>query len=340
MEANNNSLFTPCGPPAVQHEADAAEEILVPPIEELAGLDMGFSIVEGFSRPDWKAIRQFVSNHVAKDDLSAVWKYIATLWLNTLAADLGGDSRVYQSYRFSCLSDLGPDITKTLLDYAETAAQVIRDGLKDVAWSGFFGKHVLLFFSDPDDYYAYVPYFGHDGTDILSSGVFLRGGYAHIALPYVDTLSAQRALAHELCHNLLCHLRIPVWLNEGIAVDVQHQMSGSPLVVDYEMADRHRNHWDETNIQSFWSGKSFHVPGDASQLSYQLGRILVRLLSEGNRDFLDFVKNADWRDAGQDACLRILDQDLGAVLGGFLGPGTWRPQRKAIAEQRKAKPSA
>jgi|GEM_PF-1421499 hypothetical protein len=237
-----------CKPPDAQPEADTVEEILVPPVGVLAGLDMGFSIVEGFSRPDWKAIHQFVSG-----------------------------------------------------------------------------------------YYAYISYFHSEGTHILSSGVFLRGGYAHIALPYIETGDAQRTLVHELCHNLLCHLRMPLWLNEGIAVAVQNQISGRALVVDREIADRQRNHWNETNIQSFWSGKSYRVPGDDSELSCRLGHILVHLLSEGNRDFISFVKNADWRDAGQDAAQSILDKDLGEVLGGFLGPGNWRPQRKAIAEQQNTK---
>ncbi len=320
-----------------QLEASDFEKILVPPTEELAGLDMGFSMVEGFSRPDWKAVRQFVSAHIAKDDLSAAWKYIATLWLKTLAEDLGGDSQVYQSHQFSCLSDLEPDATKTLLDYAESVVHLIRNGLNGAAWSGFYGKHVLLLFCDLDDYYAYISYYYPDGLIQRSGGVFLRGGYAHIALPYVDIGSAERVLVHELCHNLLCHLRIPLWLNEGIAVAVQHQMSGHKLIVDYEMADRQRNHWNEANIQTFWSGKSFNGPGDNSDLSYQLGHILVQLLSGKGSDFIQFVKNADRRDAGQDAALSILNQDLGEVAGGFLGPGNWRPQRKAIAERWKAR---
>ncbi len=331
------------GSPETQPEAPEApdpEEIVVPPIEGLAGLDMGFSIVEGFSRPDWKAVRQYLKVHVAKEDLRAAWNYIPTIWLKTLAEDLGGGSRVYQSPSFSCLSDLDPETTKTLLDYAETVVRVIRNSLKDAAWSGFFGKHVLLFFSDPDDYYAYISYFYPEGTHILSYGIFLRKGYAHIVLPYVTTGSAESLLVHELCHNLLCHLQIPLWLNEGIAVTIQFQMALRPLIVDHELADRHRAHWNETNIQTFWSGKSYNLPGDNSDLSYSLGQILVNVLSEENPAFIDFVKNADWRDAGQDAAMRTLDRDLGEVLGGFLGPGNWRPQRKAISEQQKKNPPA
>jgi len=44
------------------------------------------------------------------------------------------------------------------------------------------------------------------------------------------------------------------------------------------------------------------------------------------------VKNADWRDGGQDAALACLDVNLSDIAGGFLGPGNWRPQRKTITD--------
>jgi hypothetical protein len=198
---------------------------------------------------------------------------------------------------------------------------------------------VLLFFSDPDDYYTCISFFHKEGSHIQSSGIFIRGGYAHIAVPFIAIQNASRTLVHELAHNLLCHLPIPRWLNEGIACVIQTQMSGRQFILSREMASRHAGHWNETNIQTFWSGKSYHVPGDDSELSYSLGEILVRLVSDNGANFTDFIVHADWRDAGQDAALNVLSKDLGEVLGGFLGPGNWRPQRKAIAEQLR-KPSA
>ena len=36
-----------------------------PPVAALADLDLGFEVVEGFSRPDWQAVREFVQNLVA-----------------------------------------------------------------------------------------------------------------------------------------------------------------------------------------------------------------------------------------------------------------------------------
>ena len=319
---------------SAHNETGGAE---VASVSDLSELDMGFEESEGFSRPDWKAINEFVKNRVSKDELSAAWDYIVAQWLKQLAMDLGGESRVRRFHDFYCLSDLEAKTTKTLLAYAEFVEGTIRTILGKAAWSGYQGKHVLLLFSDPDDYFAYISYYYGVGNHMLSAGIFIRKGYAHVALPYTDTLSAQHVLVHELAHNLLCHLPIPLWLNEGLAVVIERHVARRTFLVDRELADRHRSHWNEVNIQAFWAGKSYDVPGDESELSYSLGEILVTLLSEKGPDFADFVNAADWRDAGQDAAINFMNQDLGEVLGGFLGAGNWRPQRKAIADCLKRK---
>jgi hypothetical protein len=316
--------------PAIIDASPNVNEPAVAPLTDLHGLDMGFEEVEGFSRPNWKLVYEFVKTHVPRDDLSAAWDYIVAQWLEQLAADLGGGCHVRRSHSFYCLSDLEPETTNTLLAYAERVVDTIRSSLDGAAWTGYQGKHVLLLFSDADDYFAYISYYHKEGSHILSSGIFIRKGYAHIALPYVTTYAAQHVLVHELTHNLLCHLPIPLWLNEGLAVLIEQTVTQKPFVLNRELADRHHAFWNEANIQKFWAGKSYNVPGDESQLSYSLGNILVVLLAD-KPGFVEFVKAADWKDAGQDAAVSYLEQDLGEVLGGFLGPGNWRPQRKAIA---------
>ena len=304
----------------------------MPMLRELSELDMAYEEAAGFSRPNWKQISEFVKNNVAKDDLSAAWDCIVAKWMRQLVVDLGGDAQVRRSPSFYCLSDLDLETTGKLLAYAETVESSIRAGLGQAAWSGYHGKHVLLLFSDQDDYFACISFYHSAGNHVLSAGMFIRKGYAHIALPYFDALSAQRVLVHELTHNLLCHLPIPLWLNEGLAKVFDRQVARRPFLVDRELADRHRTHWTEVNIQAFWAGRSYRVPGEESALSYILGEILVNLLSSKWETIPGFIKAADWRDAGQDAAVNILNQDLGEVLGGFLGSGNWRPQRKAIAE--------
>jgi hypothetical protein len=293
---------------------------------------MRFDVIEGFSRPDWKSISASIKEKVLSLDLPAAWDYAANKWVAELASDLGGESRAYKSKNFFCLSDLDLETTTTLLTHAESAVDSIRDYLKEAAWSGYFGKQVLLLFSDAEDYFAYISYFYPEGTHLLSAGVFLRRGYAHIALPFVRTLPAQQVITHELVHNLLCHLPIPKWLNEGLAVTIQKQISFQAFTMDRELANRHLQQWDEKNIQEFWAGKTYGVPGDSAELSYSLGEILLYLIGESKGNIVDFIKHANGRDAGQDAAINWMNLDLGEVAGRFLGPGNWRPSRKAISD--------
>jgi hypothetical protein len=330
-----------CGtkfPPAATEDRSKAgpEFVASSPPDGLTELDVEFEVVEGFSRPNWASICHFVNEYVAKDDLLPAWQFIAETWLQQLSRDLGGGCRVSRSANFLCLCDLNPEATRSMLAYAESVIGIIRDSLRGAAWTGYHGPHVLLVFSDPEDYYAYVSYYFSEGSHILSGGVFIRDGYSHIALPYCDARSAEHVLIHELVHNLLCHLHVPLWLNEGLAMVIERRVQRQPFPVDHDLVERHAAHWNEQNIQAFWAGTSFDEPGENSELSYSLAEIFVALLSDKGPDFIDFIVNADWRDAGQDAALGCLGTGLGELAAGFLGPGNWRPQRKAISDSLQA----
>jgi hypothetical protein len=321
----------------IAEAAKEQEETPEPPTAELAQLGMGFEMAEGFSRPNWKQIHDFVKKKVPKKDWEKAWEYVAEKWLHELAQDLGGAARIHRSGNFLCLSDLRSAAAQATVAYAERVVKLVRDTLKEAAWHGFSGKHVLLVFSDQDDYYSYVSYYLKEGRHPLSGGVFLTGGYAHVAFPYVNARASEHVLVHELTHNLLCHLRIPTWLNEGLAVLIERLASLRPFLLDKELVERHYAHWNEKNIQSFWAGTSYHIPGDDNELSYGLAEIFVNLLLGKGQEFVTFILKADWRDGGQDAALTIFGKGLEEVAGEFLGPGDWRPQRKAIADLWKAR---
>lgn len=60
--------------------------------------------------------------------------------------------------------------------------------------------------------------------------------------------------------------------------------------------------------------------------------MLLQLLAKEREDFLAFIQAVEYDDAGQSAALDCLGKCLGETVGTFLGPGNWRPQRKAIKE--------
>jgi hypothetical protein len=106
----------------------------------------------------------------------------------------------------------------------------------------------------------------------------------------------------------------------------------TPPAVGAELAKRHREFWNGARIQAFWAGAAFHELSEACELSYNLAEILVHLLGSEGAAFLAFLRAAHYGDAGQTAAVDCLGKCLGEVAGTFLGPGNWRPQRKAIKE--------
>jgi hypothetical protein len=137
--------------------------------------------------------------------------------------------------------------------------------------------------------------------------------------------------------NCVAYLPLPLWLNEGLAVvfDRTVAQARQPFL-DHELRDRHLAFWNAERIQKFWAGVTFGEPGDSNELSYNLAEICVNLLLSQSKGFGDFVKHADWHDAGQTAALDAMGSDLGKTAGTFLGPGNWRPNRKAMLAIREA----
>ncbi|HZV35154.1 MAG TPA: zinc ribbon domain-containing protein [Verrucomicrobiae bacterium] len=309
---------------------------------DVSKIDMGFSFEVGFSWPDWKKIRQSIQTAFPKDQWPQAWREAGILWITQLKEDLGGNYERYESWNFLLLSAEGEETSDSLLKIAEQTVEVVECGLNFSTRRELYGKRVILAFNEEDDYYSYISHFYSEGNFSRSGGMFIQtGGYAHVAFPFIGMQYVPPVLAHELTHNCLMDLHMPRWLNEGLTMRVEKQLNRSYTtrgfnapapILDRELAQAHHALWNEKNIQEFWGGSSFFTPGDINKLSYNLAEIMVELLSDNWTDFLNFVQNADPCDAGQDAALKCLDCDLGETLARFLGPGQWRPNRKAIAD--------
>lgn len=302
-----------------------------PELIDLSQVDGAFSFEEGFSRPDWRLISRAIQQQaIGPGESEVACNEAARQWVMQLQSDLGGDYRVKDSPRFILLSALDPKRSGEILAFAENTLDQICARLKDAAWNSRHGKHVILLFEEKDDYYQYVSYFHRDGTHPASGGCLIHKDYVHIAAPY-ESFGLRRMLAHELTHNCVVHLKLPLWLNEGLAMVFQRAVAPThqPLL-DYELKERHLAFWNPENIQEFWSGISFRKPGDSNELSYSLAEIVLNLLQEQPGDWGAFLKQAQWGDAGQTAAMDCLGTDLGNVMSTFLGEGDWRPRRKAM----------
>lgn len=312
----------------------------------------------GFHRVDWTIVRNWIEASLLPTDWDEAWNEAALLWVEKLRADLGGGYQALVSRQNILLCDHPFETARWLSEYAGRAASTIKDYLGQTAWSGAFGKDVMLIFTELDDYDHYVAPHLAEGENPASGGMCLASGYTHIALPWTDQTDAANTIIHELTHDCLAHLPLPHWLNEAVAVTLERAIGAPrrqadegdqsavygasigwrpPMMWD-ELAERHFAFWNEQNIQTFWAGTSFHIPGESNELSYSLAEVFMKLLSERTtlEYFRTFLETARQDDAGQTAAIDIMGVELGDIAATFLGEGNWRPQRTAMISCWKA----
>lgn len=334
---------------------EAPPELPRPELIKQEALESCFRFEAGFHRADWRAIDRWLGTNINSMDIEAAYNEAALFWVTKLRDDLGGNYFVLQSSQTILLCDRPDTQARWLLNYSGQVATTIKQVLGQIAWAGALGHDVILLFSDEDDYYQYLSHHCPDGEQASSGGVCIHSGYTHIAMPWYDQLdTAANTIVHELTHDCLAHLPLPLWLNEGIAVTVQKAiappefgttqsddsrlstaiMNWRPPIMWDELAERHFAFWTEENIQTFWAGTSFYIPGDSNELSYSLAEVFVKLISERSAagDFQALLQAAHHDDAGQTAMLDILDTNLADIAGIFLGEGNWRPVRKAMVQ--------
>ena len=298
---------------------------------DLRGIKDAFIWEEGYCRPNWNLIRETIEQKVETANRAAAWDEAVLQWADQLRGDLGGQCAVRCSRQFVLVSALEERRSIDLLRFAEGTLERIYGWLKDAAWQWQYGRHVILLFEDDEDYYQYVAYFYGEGVHPASGGCLIHKGYVHIAMPDHGGRSIHRTIAHELVHNSVVHLSLPLWLNEGLAVSFERTGAWEQNhILHDDLLERHRAFWNRETIQEFWAGVSFKEPGDSNTLSYNLAEILTHLLFSERSEMQGFLKAARREDAAQSAALDVLGADLGQIAGIFLGPGDWRPNRKAI----------
>ncbi len=324
------TVFRPVEEPAKQAKGGRILEDPILNLEELAG---AFSFEEGFSRPDWKIIGKAIEARWDKNSRRLPLEHAILQWTKKLATELGGKYDVSRMGRCLMVSDLDWETDQRLLRSAESAIIKIGEALPGIAWKNFIGLYVILVFGELDDYYQYLSWYYPEGAHPASSGVHIHKGYPHIACCDRGEVDVAHTIRHELVHHSINHLRVPRWLHEGLAVTIERSLGSRRVqMLSDDLPERHHQFWNEKMIQRFWAGTSFGEPGESVELSYSLAEVLLQLLAKEREDFLAFIEAVDCDDAGQTASMDCLGKCLGETVGTFLGPGNWRPQRKAIKE--------
>lgn len=290
-----------------------------------------FERVDGYCYPDWDGIRKAIEEGVPVDNRANAWNDAAIGWLEALRDLLRDGSRIHQGENFLLLANLTDEEAAPILSFCEAARKSALAYLGESAHEEKDSRHVVLAFAEPDRYFEYILPFHVEGDIPMSGGMFIEEtGFPHIAIPITQEDSYFRSIPHELAHALLAHRDLPPWVNEAAAQRVDQLICGAQRhLLDAELAARHREYWTTDTIQRFWSGQSWHTPGDEFSLSYSLAEVLwykmEAHLEASHEELIEFLKTAERRDAGARAFEAVFATSLGDLVADFLGEGDWVP---------------
>ncbi len=273
--------------------------------------------VDGFAMLDWRAAEAWLRTIADASARSAARVDLHRAWLAHLRDSLGGAQWLHESDAALVLSSLEPAVVGALSRYVAGARKRIAGTLGALVGFPAGLKSVVIVLDDEDAYYRYVStYHSGEGEFALSSGMFIAGGCPHFVVRRADLSSIEPIIAHELTHSALSHLRLPRWLDEGLAVDTEHRIAGAHrgLHTPRQLHAKHVEFWNDETIQQFWSGESFFRSDDGNMLSYDLARIMVAQMGRDWPSFERFAAHAARADAGASAAREHMELDLGAYV--------------------------
>ena len=281
---------------------------------------------EGLPHVDWSGVWPWVDAFGDRAVRNEAWALCERAWLAHLAQALGPAFLVRSEGDTLLLSSLDARAAHVVLEYVNRTRSRVLRVLEGIAADDEMGKDIVILFDDDEGYYRYVSHhYPEAGAFALSGGMCIHdGGCVHFVSVKHEQHALEPVIAHETTHAMLAHLPLPLWLNEGLAVNTERRLSppvAGPRHTDVGVHQMHRRHvefWGCDEIQEFWSGASFGRPDQGNELSYDLARILVEQFAADWPRFVQFVNAAQRDDGGEAAARSCLGLALGDAVAAVL----------------------
>lgn len=283
---------------------------------------------------DWAVVEPWLASIADAPARQSARLACQRAWLMHLRDGMGEYAALHETDDVLLLCTLDARAARTTTDFVARTRQRVARVLGALATPQPGTKSILVVFDGEDDYYTYTAAYEHgDGERAFSGGMFIDAGCPHFVTRRDDLSRIEPVIAHELTHAALAHLQLPLWLDEGIAVNTEHRLTGVRAEhTPQELQRMHQRFWGEAEIQQFWTGESFRRPDDGNKLSYDLARIIVEQLGKDWASFAAFAASASRDDAGARAARETWGIDLGAMVCALLereAQPSWEPRLAA-----------
>jgi hypothetical protein len=280
---------------------------------------------------DFEALDDWAGQAANEREAEAARQAGRRAWLLHFRDWLGPHAELLETDDAWVLSGYSPGLARAAGNYVAESRRRISKVLDGLAKFPERERSTLIALDHEDAYYHYVAnYYPEEGEFAFSSGMFINAGCPHFVAVLNDLAQLEPVIAHEMTHFGLAHLSLPLWLDEGLAVNTEHRVSVSYRhhQATLETLAQHREFWNANTIQEFWSGKSFQRSDEGNALSYDLARAMVDLIGRDWASFVRFARGAKREDGGAGSSREVLKLKLGELAAAAINTkpqGSWAP---------------
>jgi hypothetical protein len=240
----------------------------------------------------------------------------------SLVASLGSHYRISQDGVFHWVTPFAPDAHERFAQQARYAIARVGQTIPGLVTTPPDGGWPAVLFSSVDEQLAYEGLFGGAGAQIINGGVWRNWPIGHLAIPVNQWDALDAAFGHELVHACLSDTGVPVWLQEGLATELETGMGNRVAPLN----DLHQ--WKETLAwwrshppDPFWTGEAFSNP-ESSRHAYALAQVIALRLTH-RPDRLRLACTIGWEAwEDQDTAVRqLMGGDRATVFQAVIGEG-------------------
>lgn len=234
------------------------------------------------------------------ESLGAGWRVLGDgrfLWATSSDAEGHAAAAQHAHHALARLGEMGLDPGRQPIP-----AILLPDQEAQLAYHGLFAR--------PDD---------PPEAEIIDGGCWRSWPVGHLAIPISDWDALDAAFAHELVHAILHEDGIPLWLQEGIACEVETWMGNrrDPFADEHDFAECLAL-WRSADPAALWSSAAFRDPA-TSRHAYLIAQILAMRWTRARGGLADLRAAGGWAD--EDATLRrLIGTDRAGLLAATLAP--------------------
>ena len=223
---------------AARRRDSAPEEVVVDGAPSFA-LRRHLIIHNGYPILHQEAVGRWIDT-VPEPIRQRAWEACERAWLLHFRDALGPVFHYDESATAALLSSLESHVARATLEYMERTLKRIVAVLEELGNVPEWGKDLLIVFDDQQQYYDYVSFYYPDsGEFAFSGGMYISRGAGHFVTVKEDLRGIEPTIAHEMTHACLSHLPLPLWLNEGIAVNTESRLVRLPHRLATPQIKRH-----------------------------------------------------------------------------------------------------